>query len=207
MEKIQVLKTDGTVTDLTKKPSLEEMQKIVGGYIQVVPLKWTGDYFILNEEGKLKDLPINERATELWTACYGHTDIIVGDVIFCNGTALQEEEEKMRITVYVPSDWAMFTPKGNRAMTKIALELIKELNDADGIVKCKEALARYIKRWRQLVSKKATAEADDTAVREEVYLFFDAVCHQIGFISESLFDNLIGAAFRELEEEKQNGSN
>ena len=58
-------------------------QQTVGGYIEVVPLGG-GMLMVLNEEGKLKGLPINRRATELYPS-----DIIVGDVII---TGLSDED-------------------------------------------------------------------------------------------------------------------
>lgn len=61
---------------------LEEMQKIVGGYIET--LRIGGDrIMVVNEEGKLKDLEVNEEATHI-ARCNGYADIIVGDVLICD---------------------------------------------------------------------------------------------------------------------------
>lgn len=43
--------------------TLEECQKLVGGYIQILELP-EGDQMIINEEGKLMGLEYNVRATE-----------------------------------------------------------------------------------------------------------------------------------------------
>jgi len=51
------------ITD--KAPTLEEMQKFVGGYIEVVYAP-NGDQIVLDEEGRLKDKDINIVATEYW---------------------------------------------------------------------------------------------------------------------------------------------
>ena len=67
-----------------KEMSLEEMQKIVGGYIQIVPLSKSNKILILDEEGKLKGYPINELATDIWEENYGETDVIVGNVIIAD---------------------------------------------------------------------------------------------------------------------------
>lgn len=75
-------KTDGTQTEVTPKNgkqfTLEELQALVGGYIQVVN---TNDrrVMVVDEEGKLKDKPYNQAATRLYK--YGTDDRIVGDVV------------------------------------------------------------------------------------------------------------------------------
>jgi hypothetical protein len=66
-----------------KKPTLKELQKMVGGYIQIVETK--GKQIIMDEEGKLKDKPLNEEATELWGVDY---DVIVGDAVVLSNKAL-----------------------------------------------------------------------------------------------------------------------
>ena len=53
---------------------LHEMQEIVGGYLEVIGL-FGGIFCVLNEEGKLKGLPIN--------FIFGG-DFIVGNVFFCS---------------------------------------------------------------------------------------------------------------------------
>ena len=37
---------------------------------------------VINEEGKINDLPLNEKATELYI--YSESDFILGDVLICN---------------------------------------------------------------------------------------------------------------------------
>jgi hypothetical protein len=39
---------------------------------------------IVNEEGKIKKLPINEKATEIFIDAHGLVDIIVGDVVLAD---------------------------------------------------------------------------------------------------------------------------
>lgn len=60
---------------------LEELQGIVGGYIECLNLS-VGRLLICNEEGKLKGLDFNERATDL-VRKNGYNDYIVGDVLLC----------------------------------------------------------------------------------------------------------------------------
>ena len=58
--------------------SLQAMQQNVHGYIEAVPI--SEKYRLLvNEEGKLNDLPVNINATELFRTCLRTPDTIVGD--------------------------------------------------------------------------------------------------------------------------------
>lgn len=76
--------------------TLQELQSHVGGYIEILHLKrvpqfnMTDAIMLLNEEGKLRCLPINQIATDLLVVNYPKsTDVIVGDVLICS----QEEIE------------------------------------------------------------------------------------------------------------------
>lgn len=60
---------------------LKELQQLVNGYIETLPVA-TNQLMIINEEGKLMKLPINKRATAIALEnCI--LDVIVGDVIIC----------------------------------------------------------------------------------------------------------------------------
>ena len=63
--------------------SLQEMQKIVGGYIQCMPFP-NNILCVLNEEGKLMNLQPN---------FVYNSDVIVGNVFFCS--AGEEEFESL----------------------------------------------------------------------------------------------------------------
>lgn len=78
-------------THKTAKPAngktwqLTELQKIVGGRIEVIGLnhpEWPYDTMVLHEEGKILNLPLNRDATVL-SGLYPD-DVIVGDVLLCN---------------------------------------------------------------------------------------------------------------------------
>jgi hypothetical protein len=77
----RIIKADNTVT--TVKPpkgsfTLEELQAAVGGYIEVVRVPNSENLIlVVNEEGLLKKLPLNEQATLL------AQQPIVGDVVLC----------------------------------------------------------------------------------------------------------------------------
>jgi hypothetical protein len=87
------IKANGTVQEV-KPPvgaafTLGELQGMVGGYIEIVRTH-TGDFMVLNEEGKLQGLPINEVATERYQ--YGTHDPVVGDVVIAQWAELEEEQ-------------------------------------------------------------------------------------------------------------------
>lgn len=84
-------KTDFSVEEI--KPAngryfkLEEMQKYVGGLIEIIPLDGDGleeKLLVVNEEGKLINLPFNLFATMEWVKYYGETDFVSGDAIICD---------------------------------------------------------------------------------------------------------------------------
>jgi hypothetical protein len=83
-----LIRTSGlqeTVTPLNGTTfTLEEMQTLVGGYIQMI---WTHDCLIgmVDEDGKLKGKPINHVATTHYR--YGSHDPLVGEVLV--GTPLE----------------------------------------------------------------------------------------------------------------------
>jgi acyl CoA:acetate/3-ketoacid CoA transferase len=61
-------------------PSLSDAQKFVGGWVEVVQVN--DGILIIDEEGKLKDKPVNEVASKMYADKYGDADIIVGDAIY-----------------------------------------------------------------------------------------------------------------------------
>jgi hypothetical protein len=75
-------RTDGTMEVLQPwngvNWSLEELQTIVGGYIELGGTV-DGRFMVLDEEGKLKGKPLNVAATRLYK--YGRHDPVVGEVL------------------------------------------------------------------------------------------------------------------------------
>ncbi len=77
--------------ELPIKPSngsdftLEELQKFVGGYIEIVWLR-DGRCMIVNEEGKLNDLKYNKIATYLYNKSDDHIvdNVLVSDPKYVN---------------------------------------------------------------------------------------------------------------------------
>ena len=66
-------------------PSIEEAQKIIGGYVQLVPLP-DGTQMLVDEDGLAKELPLNVSASER-AASAGYFPHIVGDVLILTGPA------------------------------------------------------------------------------------------------------------------------
>tara|TARA_B100001057_G_scaffold478300_1_gene548551 strand:- start:1370 stop:1621 length:252 start_codon:yes stop_codon:yes gene_type:complete len=63
---------------------LKQRQQLVDGYIEYVSLK-NGDSLIVNEEGRLRDLPLNQIASNL------AGKIITGDVILISKVEMLNE--------------------------------------------------------------------------------------------------------------------
>ena len=65
---------------------LDELQKYVGGFIEVVRTKGN-KIMVINEEGKINDLPINQKASQFYQ--YNEFDFIVGDVLICQSNEIR----------------------------------------------------------------------------------------------------------------------
>ena len=83
------------VSDSKDEPTLESAQEFVGGYVEGITFP-NGDYLIINEEGKLMNLPLNPEATALWRATFdndnyitGRKDFVVGPAILIKANALK----------------------------------------------------------------------------------------------------------------------
>lgn len=64
----------------------ERLHDLVNGWFQCLELN-DGVFVWLNEEGKLRGLPWNERAQILWDDRYGPgTDVLVGSAVLTGGT-------------------------------------------------------------------------------------------------------------------------
>lgn len=101
-------KTDGRVSAIRPKGShwsLEELQTLVGGYIEIVRTV-EGGFMVINEMGKVQTpmLPLNVWATRLYI--HGRHDVIVGPAVVVDtmleldGPDEVEEEEEIE---YLPT--------------------------------------------------------------------------------------------------------
>ena len=75
------------VSDSKDEPTLESAQEFVGGYVEGVTFP-NGDYLIVNEEGKLRNLPLNPEATALWRATFDNDNYITGRKDWVAGPAI-----------------------------------------------------------------------------------------------------------------------
>jgi len=83
------------IKDQKDEPDLKAAQKFVGGMVQGIEFP-NGDYLIINEEGKLMNLPLNSEATMMWRATFtkdkylfGYDDFVVGPAILIKKQALK----------------------------------------------------------------------------------------------------------------------
>lgn len=92
----KIYKASGEVVNVSPKNGkdfkLEELQEIVGGFIEVVTLS-DNKIMVVNEEGKIEGLPKNHKATEILNAntdpMFEFIDYIVGDALICNGNEVR----------------------------------------------------------------------------------------------------------------------
>jgi hypothetical protein len=84
-----------------EQPALQDLQDMVGGYIEAVPL-WERHLdrpcvVWCNEEGKLDGLPGNERATAMWWEALGggiFNDHLVGDIVIVVDLPDRDEDDE-----------------------------------------------------------------------------------------------------------------
>jgi len=82
------------IDDKKNEPQYKAVSDFVGGMVEVVQFP-NGDLLLLNEEGKLMGLPVNEEASKLWSEtftkdkyAFGHDDFVVGPAILIKKQAL-----------------------------------------------------------------------------------------------------------------------
>jgi len=77
------------------EPTLKSAQEFVGGYVEGISFP-NGDYLIVNEEGKLIGLPINEEATKLWKDTFDNDNYITGRDDFVVGNAILIKKKALK---------------------------------------------------------------------------------------------------------------
>ena len=82
------------IKDKKDEPKYPEVKEFVGGMVEAIQFP-NGDLLLLNEEGKLMQLPLNPEATALWrkhftkeTHAFGYDDYVVGPAIVIEKNAL-----------------------------------------------------------------------------------------------------------------------
>ena len=82
-----LFKDDGTVTTVTPKNgyfTLEELQSLVEGYIELYPARYLNHYIVCDEEGMLKRKKRNE-------SCRSLTGIgLLGNILLCPEKIIEE---------------------------------------------------------------------------------------------------------------------
>lgn len=91
-----IIRTDGTTEEVAPdKPdgtfSAERLREIVGGWIEIVSLAPVRKRMIVDEEGHIKEKPLNLAATEIYWANTrpGNTHPIAGDVVVIEWEKIQ----------------------------------------------------------------------------------------------------------------------
>ena len=75
------------ITDKKDEPDYKAVSKFVGGMVEVVSFP-NGDLLLLNEEGKLMGLPLNEKASKLWKDTFDNDNYITGRKDYVVGPAI-----------------------------------------------------------------------------------------------------------------------
>ena len=83
------------IEDSKDEPTLESAQKFVGGYVEGITFP-NGDYLIVNEEGKLMGLEVNEPATKLWRDTFDNDNFITGRKDWVAGPAILIKQKALK---------------------------------------------------------------------------------------------------------------
>ena len=82
------------IDDKKNEPQYKAVSDFVGGMVECVKFP-NGDLLLLNEEGKLMGLPVNQEASKLWSEtftkdkyAFGYDDFVVGPAILIKKQAL-----------------------------------------------------------------------------------------------------------------------
>ena len=82
------------IEDNKDEPTLKSAQEFVGGMVECITFP-NGDVLMVNEEGKLMNLPLNPEGTALWRMtftkdkyAFGHDDFVVGPAMVIKKNAL-----------------------------------------------------------------------------------------------------------------------
>ena len=91
MKKKNTLSTDANefviIDDKKNEPQYQAVSDFVGGMVEAVHFP-NGDLLLLNEEGKLMGLPLNEEASKLWSETFDNDNYITGRNDFVVGPAI-----------------------------------------------------------------------------------------------------------------------
>ena len=83
------------IEDPKDEPTLKAAQAFVGGYVEMITFP-NDDILIFNEEGKIKNLPLNPEATALWRATFDNDNYITGRKDFVVGPAILIKKQALK---------------------------------------------------------------------------------------------------------------
>ena len=83
------------IEDSKDEPTLESAQEFVGGYVEGITFP-NGDFLIVNEEGKLMGLEVNEPATKLWRDTFDNDNFITGRKDWVAGPAILIKQKALK---------------------------------------------------------------------------------------------------------------
>ena len=84
------------IDDEKNTPTLKEAQDFVGGYVECITFP-NGDLLIVNEEGKLMQLPLNPEATLLWRMTFTKDKYVPVYDYFVVGPAIYNKKHALKI--------------------------------------------------------------------------------------------------------------
>ena len=75
------------IEDKKDEPNYKKVSEFVGGMVECITFP-NGDLLLINEEGKIFNLPLNPEATALWRATFDNDNYITGRKDFVVGPAI-----------------------------------------------------------------------------------------------------------------------
>ena len=84
------------IEDKKDEPKYKEVSKFVGGMVECITFP-NGDLLLINEEGKLINLPLNPEATALWRATFTKDKYLFGYDAFVVGPAILIKKDALKI--------------------------------------------------------------------------------------------------------------
>lgn len=97
----KLIKTDGAVLDVSPRDptrgfQLDELQGYVGGWVEIVDVR-TPDgeelLLVMDEEGKIKGLPLNLHAISMTRGRLMPDDFVVGNVLLVHPSEMDEGDD------------------------------------------------------------------------------------------------------------------
>lgn len=103
------------------------------------------------------------------------------------------QSKTVTVEISVPKRWGMYTPQGNQTMRKKAETLVKNIlkakNKSGSVVDYLHAFDKYFKSYQRYADTSKTGrEANDTAVREQVWCFAEEVSKSVRVSYDALDD-------------------